>query len=321
MTLADVARLAGVSVQTVSQVLAGTPQARIAEKTRAKVAEAAQQLEYRPNRLAQAMRQGKTYVISVWTHLEVPCPAAIDALCEIARVVRLDGYELMVHEIRPQRTGESSFRLPRFPADGAFWLSMGDPDCLLESQPFCSDVPAVILGYSEGGKSDAVFWDLTGALRHLLVQVAGDGISEVCHIGRRRKEYSRTTFEAVASELGLCPRWLEPEDESGMPSIQELTAFLDGSPTPKAVFCTSMNAALVVERKLLSLGVKLPQQCQVWAYYSSCEGLASGPPVSLAAVPVPEAVELAWQMLRERMEGSDAEPRAVLLPMPLVACE
>jgi len=55
-TLADVARLAGVSPKTVSRVFADSTQ--VTEETRERVLEAAQRLRYRPNALARDLRRG-----------------------------------------------------------------------------------------------------------------------------------------------------------------------------------------------------------------------------------------------------------------------
>ena len=55
-SLSDVARLAGVSAQTVSRVSMGAGNVRPA--TREKVLKAMNQLGYSPNRAAQALRRG-----------------------------------------------------------------------------------------------------------------------------------------------------------------------------------------------------------------------------------------------------------------------
>ena len=52
----DVARMAGVSLQTVSRVANGEP--HVADAKRERVLAAMQDLEYRPNSAARAMRRG-----------------------------------------------------------------------------------------------------------------------------------------------------------------------------------------------------------------------------------------------------------------------
>jgi DNA-binding LacI/PurR family transcriptional regulator len=61
--MTDVARLAGVSHQTVSRVLNGHPNVR--EQTRLRVRAAIEQLGYRPNRAARALATGKSQLIGV----------------------------------------------------------------------------------------------------------------------------------------------------------------------------------------------------------------------------------------------------------------
>src|SRR3954466_15616867 len=63
--MTDVARLAGVSHQTVSRVLNGHP--NVKEQTRLRVHAAISELGYRPNRAARALATGKTQVIGVVT--------------------------------------------------------------------------------------------------------------------------------------------------------------------------------------------------------------------------------------------------------------
>jgi LacI family transcriptional regulator len=59
----EVARAAGVSVNTVSRALNGKPE--ISPKTKAKILEVAAELGYRPNRLARGLRSNKTGTIGV----------------------------------------------------------------------------------------------------------------------------------------------------------------------------------------------------------------------------------------------------------------
>lgn len=64
-SLADVARLAGVSSQTVSRVSSGATNVR--PETRERVLQAMNQLGYSPNRAAQALRRGSFRTIGVLT--------------------------------------------------------------------------------------------------------------------------------------------------------------------------------------------------------------------------------------------------------------
>jgi LacI family transcriptional regulator len=64
----DVARLAGVSPATVSFVLNQTIGQTISEDTRLRVLQAVAELDYRPNRAAQGLRQGRSATIGFVSH-------------------------------------------------------------------------------------------------------------------------------------------------------------------------------------------------------------------------------------------------------------
>ncbi len=61
-TLRDVARLAGVSHQTVSRVINGSED--VLPETRANVEAAIKQLGYRPNAIARSMARGQTHTLA-----------------------------------------------------------------------------------------------------------------------------------------------------------------------------------------------------------------------------------------------------------------
>ena len=63
ITILDVAKQAGVVPSTVSRVLNGYPD--VSEQTRARVIEAVETLDYKPNRAARAFRTGRTQTVSV----------------------------------------------------------------------------------------------------------------------------------------------------------------------------------------------------------------------------------------------------------------
>ena len=65
VTVMEVARRAGVSQPTVSLVLSRNPKARVAAETRARVIKVAQELGYRPNRLAQGLVRRRSYALGV----------------------------------------------------------------------------------------------------------------------------------------------------------------------------------------------------------------------------------------------------------------
>ena len=62
-TIYDIAKALNITVSTVSRALSGFP--AISEATRKAVVEMAETLNYSPNRLASALKSGKTHIIGV----------------------------------------------------------------------------------------------------------------------------------------------------------------------------------------------------------------------------------------------------------------
>ena len=69
-TITDVARLAGVSIKTVSRVMNNEPNVR--EETRVKVREAANLLHYRPNLLARSLAGSRSFLLGLLYNNPVP---------------------------------------------------------------------------------------------------------------------------------------------------------------------------------------------------------------------------------------------------------
>lgn len=65
VTLADVAREAGVSVVTVSRVINDTYPEKVSEKTRQRVLETVARMNYKPNVMARGLQKGRTFLIGV----------------------------------------------------------------------------------------------------------------------------------------------------------------------------------------------------------------------------------------------------------------
>jgi DNA-binding LacI/PurR family transcriptional regulator len=95
--MTDVARLAGVSHQTVSRVLNGHP--NVKEQTRLRVRAAITELGYRPNRAARTLATGKSQVIGVVAQSSTLYgPAA--TLAALAEAAVAHGFTVSVESVR-----------------------------------------------------------------------------------------------------------------------------------------------------------------------------------------------------------------------------
>jgi len=125
VTLADVSRIAGVGVATVSRALGEHPD--VSPSTRERVRAAAQQLGYRPSVAARALRNGGFHAISAvvpdagWGWWE---PVVRSASVAAAAA----GYQLMVHPVAGAVGGVASVveGLVNVPTEGVIMISVPD---------------------------------------------------------------------------------------------------------------------------------------------------------------------------------------------------
>ncbi|MGJ8563690.1 MAG: LacI family DNA-binding transcriptional regulator [Alphaproteobacteria bacterium] len=141
-TISDVAKLAGVSIKTVSRVLNGEP--NVAEKTRVKVQAAAKDLNYSPSLAARGLAGSKSYLIALL--YDIPSPGFIATIQKGAtQACREAGYHLIVEPIdmtNPDSLAGIETTLRRLPVDGVILLP---PVC--DSSKIVSQIKALRIPY------------------------------------------------------------------------------------------------------------------------------------------------------------------------------
>jgi LacI family transcriptional regulator len=93
VTIKYIAEQAGVSVSTVSRALRNDPAASI--KTKRRILEIAQQLNYYPNLLAKGLRQNKTYTVGIIFN-DPNNPFYTEILCEIGEILNEKNYSSFI---------------------------------------------------------------------------------------------------------------------------------------------------------------------------------------------------------------------------------
>ncbi len=145
-SIKDIARLAGVSVTTVSRVLSDNP--RVGEATRAKVKRAIGATGYRPNLLARGLRSGSGNVIGLAVPEILPEPFAA-LIQHTGRFCAERGFGLMVGSTggTPQAEGAFIEDLLRRHVDGIIFSRVSDRSRVITFLEQ-SNIPVVILDRS-----------------------------------------------------------------------------------------------------------------------------------------------------------------------------
>jgi DNA-binding LacI/PurR family transcriptional regulator len=328
ITLADVAREAGVSIQTASHVLSENMTVRLPDATRQRVKEAAERIGYRPNRLAQAMKRGRSKIISVWMPVDRPLISYLRQLHAIHSQVRADGYELMITGLEGAMAFSAAGELPYvWPVDGIIAVDAGKALAVLRQDSQYDSIPLAVLGFERFPNSDSVGWDVAGASREVTQRLIDRGQRNIVHLtldwileGFPREQRRRGYVEAM-TQAGLQPQFVASRGESGDAAEQALDEWMRLHGVPEGICCFTDALALGAIRALCARGLEVPRDCKVWGFGDFPESEDARVPLSSIAMPIPEVMDQAWTWMKERIDDPQIEPRFAVLPMKIIERE
>jgi DNA-binding LacI/PurR family transcriptional regulator len=318
VVMADVAKLAGVSLQTVSRVINDSPHVR--DITRERVQDAMRKLEYRPNPVARALVTGRSRtlgVVSFDTTLFGPAStlfgierAAHDAdyFVSIVSLRSLDRASVMsaVERLRAQGVDGILVIAPQESATQAILhLPQDVPVVAAEAGPDES-VPLVAVDQVEGARL---------ATRHLLEL----GHRTVWHISgpsdwleaQDRVDGWRSTLEAAGASAPpvLVGDW---SARSG----HELGRELGDDVT--AVFVANDQMALGVLRSLHEAGRRIPADISVVGFDDIPEAEYFTPPLTTVRQNFNEMGRRSLLLLLEQIESGTRAPARETVPPELI---
>lgn len=280
-SIEDVARLAGVSAQTVSRVSTGADPVR--EATRAKVLAAMDQLGYSPNRAARALRNGSFGTIGLLAHRFERTGEALttEAVVEAAEsedyTVTLlnvrnsvaDQWESAVHRLSHQAIDGLVVIRAEQVAPETLALPAGMPIAVSDSR-LVGRYPAVVADQVDGS---------VAATRHLLElghrtvhHIAGPSDSEPALV-------RIATWQRTLAEAGVRPPELWRGDwsaESGYRAGREIAA----DPSITAVYCANDEMAFGLMRALHEVGRRVPEDVSIVGFDGIALSEFSSPPLT-----------------------------------------
>ncbi len=331
-TMHDVARRAGVSVMTVSNVINERPHVRAA--TRERVRAAIDELGYAVNATARSLRQGRTGVICLAVP-EIDRPYfGILAQLVIERAAT-DGFEVVIEQTGAARAGElgalAHSRLRSYDGLIINAVRLAGADAAL----LRSELPVVVLGeraYAEPVDRVAMDNVAGGALavRHLV----DSGRRSVAMIGGRMSsgpadidaatERARG-FLAGAAERGVDadPRRIVESDfslEGGRDGVRRL---LEAGIAVDGLFCATDLIAIGAVRALADHGLRVPVDVGVVGFDDVPLASFTTPSLTSVAPDRIGMVDAAVSMVVARIRGerADADYREVVGAMAIIERE
>jgi DNA-binding LacI/PurR family transcriptional regulator len=314
--MADVAKLASVSHQTVSRVLHDSPHVR--GDTRERVLAAIRQLDYRPNTVAQALVTGRSKVLGV-VSFDTTMYGPASTLLGIEQAAHDAGYAVSVwilrslnrpdvlaaiHRLRDQGVDGVAVIAPlRAGVDALRHLRPDFPLAAVEAGPDAS-IPVATVDQSAGAAA---------VTRHLLDL----GHKTVWHLAgpadwmeaEERVEGWRSTLKAAGAQIPALVRgdWTA---RSGY----ELGYTLLQATEMTAIFVANDQMALGLLRRLHEAGREVPRDLSIVGFDDIPEAAYFTPPLTTVRQDFAELGRRCLHILLARIEGEPAPSRVVVAP-------
>ncbi|MEU7531940.1 LacI family DNA-binding transcriptional regulator [Saccharothrix sp. NPDC042600] len=323
VTLADVARRAGVSSSTVSYVLSG--KRTISEETRRRVERAVAELGYHPHARARALAARRSYILALVVPLRVGGyePVMMEVVTSVTVAARQYGYDvlLITNDEGPEglrRVAVSGL------ADGVVLMDGAPGD---ERVELLRDTQAVLIGVSGDPRGlSCVDHDFAAAGAVCADHLADLGHAEVAFIADAAAPHDRTLagFRDRARERGL--RFVHrPCDRTYESTAGTFTRIMADRPGTTAFVVQNEGAIGPLLGLLRTSGRTVPEDASVVAL---CPDRVAGrhtPRLTSVAGPTADlgrvAVELLVRRLTAAARGEEPVDELVLLDPVLTVRE
>ncbi|WP_207916538.1 LacI family DNA-binding transcriptional regulator [Micromonospora sp. KC723] len=316
--MTDVARLAGVSHQTVSRVLNGHPYVR--EQTRLRVEAAIAELGYRPNRAARALVTGRSQVIGVVAqNTTLYGPASL--LAALEQVAAEAGFAVSVGSVRDLDHRSISAVVERHLMHGVAGIVVIAPvesaGAALEHLP--KEVPLVTVDGDPGGSVPLVTVDQAAGAREATRHLLDAGHRTVWHVSG-----PADWFDSAGRIQGWREALLAAGAEVPTPVPADWSAasgyrcgqMLARMPEVTAVFTANDHLALGVLRALHEYGRRVPAEISVVGFDDVPEAAYFIPPLTTVRPDFAAVARASLDLLLTQIEGeTDGTLRQTVAPV------
>ncbi|ALE76475.1 LacI family transcriptional regulator [Pseudonocardia sp. EC080610-09] len=318
-TMAEVARLAGVSTATVSHVLNGTRPVR--EHTRRQVLAAMAEVSYSPNAAARSLATARTRTVALALSA-ISNPYLGELLHGVEDEAAAAGYTLLLTDPHddPGTEATAVARL-RSRVDGLLLAPSADSSGTLEALSE-QEVPVVLVDRMLGGGYDEVGAENVEPVAGLVHHLAAAGHTRIGFVAGQaglattveRLEGYRLGLRRAGLDYGLV---LEGHSEAE-PARSAVRSLLSAPDRPGALITGNNAMTIGAVQAAHDVGLAVPGDIALAAFDDFPWADAFSPRLTVVAQPFAEIGREAVRLLLRRMADADAEPRSVRLPTTFV---
>ncbi|MEP6988269.1 MAG: LacI family DNA-binding transcriptional regulator [Chloroflexota bacterium] len=323
-TIKDVAKLAGVSLKTVSNVI-NNNSSRFSDETREKVLAALETLNYRPNQAARYMRSGRIGILALAIP-DIGNPYFAAVAGHIIAAAKIQGYTVLIDHTEGQAEQELLMinSLTSQTVDGLILnpMILGEEAILPEREDF----PIVLLGErAMGARYDHIVIDNVAAARLATQHLIDLGRRHIAVIGvpdDARDVMPRLRYQGYLEALEAANIALDEELIANMPPASFtyrdgalcMRQLLDTGRPLDAVFCLNDRVALGAMRVLKENGVRIPDDVAVIGFDNIEEGYFAMPSLTTIAPDKKNLGEMAVSLLLDRIHRTKPSPQLLYQP-------
>jgi LacI family transcriptional regulator len=315
-TIEDVAKLAGVSIATVSRVINGS--GYVSEKTRYKVWKAIEELGYKPEISAKLLAsKGKLFNIHVFASKRILSPLQNNGILG-------EFYGVIIRAIEENcgRLGmnvelkmlENFFESNG--ADGYIFIG-GDLSEKTLKEIKSRKKPFVLVDhYIPGERVDCVISDGYDGALYATNYLISKGFKRIVHVHGPLHPYGFKMrydgYKDAMEKAGLMPRFYECDDtEEGTRKVIDI--MLNSYGIPEAIFTSNDSIAFWVIKRLKEHNIKVPEDVSVIGFDDIVDAENFDPPLTTLRVFKYEMGCLACKRLHELLTGINPHPVRILV--------
>lgn len=314
--MVDVARLAGVSIGTVSRVLNNTNHP-VGEATRARVLEAAAKIDYSPNALSRSLARGRTHTVGVIVH-DITDSYFNEIVRGIDDVAGEQGYLVLVCSSYRDAGKEFEYvrKLRSQRCDGIIFVGGG-----LRLTEYLVDLDAQLEGLRNQGGA-VVMLAPTDLTRPRIIADTGPAIAELVDhlvsIGHRHialikgpPQVKTSAERATAFDVALRRHGIEPDidlratghfdREKGAAALAEL---FDRGKQFTAAVCLNDQMAVGCLMEAKARGLRVPADLSIAGIDDLPVTRYLDPPLTTVRVPMRELGRAGMRSILSQLDGN-----------------
>lgn len=325
-TIKDIARRLNVSVSTVSYALNDGPRS-VAPEVKAKILAVAEELDYRPNRLARSLVTRRTlsigFVPNHRSHDIMLSPYLQVFLNAIVNELEERGFDLVMFTAKQNQSPAS--RLDRMldgRVDGLIFLSPPAEEHLLTDLDK-REFPYVTVAAGRTVSCSDFSIDNAAGMNLVVDHLERIGHRHLGLIGgmidHRDANEREAAFNRKVQEYGLItkPEWQSRGDFTYGGGEEACTRIITQKTRPTAIICANDESASGAMKAIREFGLRIPDDISITGFDDLPMSVRLDPPLTTVCQPVAEIGTAAVAALMEQLGGGSPvsqrfEPRLVV---------